>query len=485
MDLWGKPNNTKKKKKADGVEVPPCLLHSGHNGVHHLSISPMAARGGRRAANPATVIAKRSASTGVRKGKKRRPQKPSMQLTSELLSLLSAATSAAHSFLLHHDLHLLPSQTLALESHIFSLSTLLSSPRPPDPKLPLLPSPPPPSQLQRCWFHRFLSTATDYDPRWARFFRLSKPSLYRLLSLLYPSLQSFSPSIHPFDALAATLYRLAHAAPYKVVARRFGLHSSADACRSFFTVLKCLNDKLSNLLEFYSDLDRIIVGFGWASLPNCCGVLGFGCFRVDDDALGQSGSLLVQALVDTEGRFLDVSAGWPSMLKPDSILRKSRLFSATGESRKLLNGPNFKLSDGCSIPQYLLGDACFPLLPWLITPYSNQSNKEESFSSSMWEFNSVHNRAMGLVHLAFMRLRAHWQLLARPWKEECMEYFPFAIFAGCLLHNFLIKCGELSLDENLESSPNELPIYEGDESEKGKMIRDALSRHLVQVSLRR
>lgn len=250
-------------------------------------------------------------------------------------------------------------------------------------------------------------------------------------------------------------------------------------------VLKGLNDKLGNLFELYSDLDRVMVGFGWASLPNCCGVLGFGHFEVDGYAFGQNWSLLVQALVDSQGRFLDVSAGWPSILKPDSILRKTRLFSTIDESRELLNGQSFKLSDGHSVPRYILGDACFPLFPWLITPYGNQLNKDESLSSSAMEFNSVHARAMGLVRLAFTRLRAHWQLLSRPWKDECVEYFPFAIFAGCLLHNFLIKCGESISDENPVSPSNELPIYEGEESEKGKMLRDALARHLTRVNSRR
>ncbi|XP_031385691.1 protein ALP1-like [Punica granatum] len=451
----------------------------------------MAAGGGGRAADSAKAIMPRPATSSKPKGKKRRAKKSSMHLTPELVSLISAATSAAHSFLLHHDLQLLPAQTLTLESQLHSLSALLSSLQASasSPKIAPLSSPPallpPPPQLHNCWFHRFLSTATDYDPRWGSFFRMSKPSFSLLLNLLYPALQSIAPSIHPLYALGAALYRLAHAVPYQAVARQFGFHSSADACRSFFAVLKALNDKLGNLLELYSDMDGVIVGFTRASLPNCCGVLGFGKFLVDGDALGRNGSLLVQALVDSEGRFLDLSAGWPGTLKPSSILRKTRLFSAIEESRELLNGPSFELSDGQSIPQYLLGDACYPLLPWLVTPYSNQLNKEESSSSREREFNSVHSRAMGSLRLAFSRLRAKWQLLSRPWKEECIEFFPFAIFAGCLLHNFLIKCGESFSDENPGSSLMELPVYEGEESENGKMIRDALAGHLARVSLRR
>lgn len=238
------------------------------------------------------------------------------------------------------------------------------------------------------------------------------------------------------------------------------------------------------MFEFRSDIGRIVVGFGWISLPNCCGVLGFGKFGVDGELLGKDGALMVQALVDSEGRFLDVSAGWSSKLKPDTILHQSALFSGVDESRELLNGPPFELTDGNLIPQYILGDSCLPLLPWLLTPYV-RSSEEDSLSSSEQAFNFVHSRGMGLVSTAFCRVRARWQLLAKLWKEECIEFFPFVIVTGCLLHNFLIKCSEPLPDENAgRSKEGELPIYQGKMNESGQRIRDALASHLSPVSLR-
>lgn len=245
-----------------------------------------------------------------------------------------------------------------------------------------------------------------------------------------------------------------------------------------------VTDKLGHMFEFRSDIARIVVGFGWISLPNCCGVLGFGRFGVDGELLGKDGALMVQALVDSEGRFLDVSAGWSSKLKPDMILHQSALFSSVEESRELLNGPSFKLNDGNLIPQYILGDSCLPLLPWLLTPYV-RSKEEDSLSSSEQAFNFVHGRSMGLVSTAFYRVRARWQLLAKQWKEECIEFFPFVIITGCLLHNFLIKCGETLPKENARISKDaELPIYQGKMNESGQRIRDALATHLTRGTLR-
>ncbi|GAV82075.1 DDE_4 domain-containing protein, partial [Cephalotus follicularis] len=389
-------------------------------------------------------------------------------LPQDLLSLVTSAISATHSFPLYHDLLLLPSQLLSLHSLLSSSRSLLSLPSP---------SPPPPAPFSS-WFHRLLfsSCTIDNDPRWVRFFHISKPTFSLLLSLLSPSLP---PSVSPGTALAASLFRLSHGASYKSLARLFGFDSSADACRVFYSVCKAVNDKLGNLVDFSSDIGRILGGFGWISLPNCCGVLGFGRFGVDVEVLGSNGSVLVQALVDSEGRFLDISAGWPCTMKPESILRQTKLYTRIEDSRELLNGPCYELSDGNSIPQYILGDSSFPLSQWLLTPYS-WINEEDSFGSAEREFNCAHSRAMGLVSTAFGRVKCRWKLLSKRWSEGCVEFLPVVIFTGCLLHNFIINCSEPLMDDYVGCSREEkLPIFEGEVvDESGQRIRDALALHL-------
>ncbi|KAJ1385876.1 Harbinger transposase-derived nuclease domain [Sesbania bispinosa] len=259
----------------------------------------------------------------------------------------------------------------------------------------------------------------------------------------------------------------------------------AEACRSFFTVCKTVIDSLGHLFELRTDSERVVVGFGWSSLPNCFGVLGLARFGVDSDLLGKNGFLMVQALVDSEGRFLDVSAGWPGTMKPETILLQSRIYHGVEESRELLQGQSYKLSDGRLIPQYILGDSCFPLLPWLLTPY-NRVNEEDSFSSAERAFNYAHSEAMGLVGDAFGRLRARWQLLSfsRKWKQDCIEYLPFVIVTGCLLHNFLIKCNEPMPDKGVTCVEKEgdLLAFDGVVDESALRTRDALALHLSRVN---
>ncbi|RAL37304.1 hypothetical protein DM860_004226 [Cuscuta australis] len=407
-----------------------------------------------------------------------------IQLAKLIPSLISTA-NAAYTFLLRHDLHLLPSQSLSLESLLASTSISVSKlfsllSLPPAPPVPETPDP----SNSYCWFHRFLASSdTDSDVRWAHFFNLRKPSFVLLLRVIAPSLSHLFP-LPPNYALAAALLRLAHGASYSALARRFGI-DSATACRAFYSVCKSINEKLGHLFEFQSDIGRTISGFGWISLPNCCGVLGLEKFDLDDDnTMGENGYFVVQALVDSEGRFLDVSAGWPSTMSPGNILRQSKLFSGVEESKLYLNGPSFKLEDGNLIPQYILGDSCFPLLPWLLTPYSGWVEGDD-LTPSQAAFNTVHNRAMGLVRTSFGRVRMRWKLLGNKWKGRCDEAFPFVYMTCCLLHNFLIKCSETLPDENVEEYLRrrvEFPVcHDEDSDESGKMTRDILASHLCPV----
>lgn len=260
---------------------------------------------------------------------------------------------------------------------------------------------------------------------------------------------------------------------------------SSVACRAFFVVCKGVNDKLGyGFGEMRGGLKRVCGGrfFGF---ENCFGVLGLARFGIGGDILGKDGFLMLQALVDCEGRFLDVSAGWPRTMKVESVLHQSKLYLEVEESKEFLQEPLVKLKDGCLIKPYVLGDTCFPLLPWLLTPYRKR-NEEDGFSSEERAFNEAHSEAMGLVGSAFGRLRARWRLLAKQWKEECVEYLPFVIVTGCLLHNFVIKCGE-SVGEEFDEHVKEegFPVFEGAVDENAQWIRDALALHMSQVNIER
>lgn len=206
-------------------------------------------------------------------------------------------------------------------------------------------------------------------------------------------------------------------------------------------------------------------------------------FELEGEVLGENGFIMVQALVDSEGRFLDISAGWPSSFNPNSVLKQTRLFANVEESKDVLNGPKIELYDGNLMPQYILGDSYYPCLPWLFTPYLSRNESEGmELGSVEKEYNEVHKRAMGCLRTAFARVKGNWQLLNRSWKEESAEFLPFIITSACALNNLLLKHGEILIDDDPGYIQHQhFPVHDGELDETSTRNRDLLALHLSRV----
>ncbi|OAY85879.1 hypothetical protein ACMD2_16389 [Ananas comosus] len=313
---------------------------------------------------------------------------------------------------------------------------------------------------------------------------MSKLSFYLLLQALSPSLNPNSHNSHnspslplpPDHKLGAALFRLAHAAPFRAVARRFGLPSPAVACRAFYEVCRAVADQISHLFDLADDLPHVVLGFSDMALPNCCGALGFARFPVEGAV--KAGAVVAQGLVDSDGRFLDVSVGWPNSMTPAEIVPQTKLYKA--QSAILATGPSVELS-GSSVPRYIIGPSCCPLLPWLVTPFGKHDS--EPNSSKCGIFNHVHARGTELAEGAFRLVKARWRLLSTTWKEECADALPYVVIAGCLLHNYLIKRDEPLLDEVEVGVEEEgFPDFEERGDEVGERIREVIASHLNAIS---
>uniref|UniRef100_J3M1Y4 DDE Tnp4 domain-containing protein n=1 Tax=Oryza brachyantha TaxID=4533 RepID=J3M1Y4_ORYBR len=159
---------------------------------------------------------------------------------------------------------------------------------------------------------------------------------------------------------------------------------------------------------------------------------------------------------------------------PAEILPRTKLYSS--QSLVLANAPHGELIGG-SVPRYFLGPACCPMLPWLVTPYNDMDAKDDMSKESI--FNHVHSHGMRLVRNAFAHVRSRWRLLDECWKGECQEALPYVVVAGCLLHNFLIKCDEPAPEEVQRcAAAEQFPDFEGEKDKEGERIRDVLAAHL-------
>lgn len=137
--------------------------------------------------------------------------------------------------------------------------------------------------------------------------------------------------------------------------------------------------------------------------------------------------MLVQAVVDHNYLFRDLCVGWPGSVHDARVLANSSLFRKV-TSGEVLQGEQEEIQ-GQALRTYLIGDSAYPLLPWLIKPFSFSS----SLNSQQKRYNYRISRAR-VVEIAFGRLKARWRRLAKQ-IDMHIDNVPHIIVACCVLHN--------------------------------------------------
>ncbi|KAM0825863.1 hypothetical protein ACQ4PT_069252 [Festuca glaucescens] len=216
-------------------------------------------------------------------------------------------------------------------------------------------------------------------------------------------------------------------------------------------------------------------------LPNCCGVICSTRIKVwlpTAEDHEQNDGVVLQVLLDTDMRFTQASVRSPGGMNQLSIFYASNLF-ALCEKGARLNGSRLKLSDGSQVGEYIIGDAGYPLLPWLLTPYLEEDLKDLSYKA---EFNIRHSAARIAALKALARFEETLKFLYEPLPDlEKPRKLIDIIMASCILHNILMDMesmeGMLS-GHKVENSKQLRQIAEED----AVKVRDILSQHLTSRS---
>lgn len=221
-------------------------------------------------------------------------------------------------------------------------------------------------------------------------------------------------------------------------------------------------------------------------LPNCCGAIDTTHILMTLPTMDSSNgtvwldyekncSMILQAVVDPEMRFRSIITGWPGSLNDELVLRSSGFYKLCEEG-KMLNGRKMVLSEETDLPEYIVGDAAFPLLPWLLTPYRGRglSDFQSDFNKRLAATRMVAQRALA-------RLKEMWRIIQGiMWKPD-KNRLPRIILVCCILHNIVIDMedemqDELPLSHHHDSDYRQQICESADKS--ACILREKLSLHL-------
>lgn len=221
------------------------------------------------------------------------------------------------------------------------------------------------------------------------------------------------------------------------------------------------------------------------SLPNCCGAIATTHIMMCQPSADPSSkvwvdhqknhSMVLQAIVDPDTRFRDIVAGWPGSMN-DFLVLQSSDFAKLCEKGFRLTGKKLELSDGSEVGEYIIGDAGFPLLPWLVTPYQGKD-----LSESETEFNKQHSATGMVAQRALARLKDTWKIIqGEMWRPD-KHRLPRIIFVCCLLHNIAIDLEDVAQDDMPlchQHDPNYKQQFCNFVDQNGLIQRDRLSQFL-------
>eukprot|EP01018_Ginkgo_biloba_P041125 Gb_15856 [translate_table: standard] len=141
-----------------------------------------------------------------------------------------------------------------------------------------------------------------------------------------------------------------------------------------------LKKQASNLIQWptsLTSLHQIKEGFCLKQgFPNCCGVIDATHIQMDllynESSIDwydheHNYSMLVQAIVDSNMRLLDICRGQLGSLNDIRLLRNASFYRLC-EGGERLNGHMVSINT-IDMREYIVGDGGYPLLPWLIIPF--------------------------------------------------------------------------------------------------------------------
>ncbi|KAF7236291.1 hypothetical protein EYD10_16979 [Varanus komodoensis] len=314
--------------------------------------------------------------------------------------------------------------------------------------------------LTRCWtlprteaaWASMLELDSWDDSRFRGSFRMSRKTFDMIAEEIGPMIQKqntvMRQAVPVKKRLALTLYKLAFNLGYLPLSTTFGVGKST-ACEIFRETVRALNELyLADVIKVGDEKENQ-QGFCELGFPHAGGALGSSRVRI----LAPEGkgpefhnkkcfySMALQAIVDAEGRFMDVYAVVSGRNHDTAIFWNSPVAGRLARGTFFTAPP--AVVHGVPVRPVILGNQTFALQPWLMAPYRIPGTPKEK------NFNYYLNRARLPAEGAFGRLKSRWCSLYTLLDVE-EDLVADVILLCCILHNICESRGDVLLEENAQ-----------------------------------
>lgn len=342
------------------------------------------------------------------------------------------------------------------------------------------------------WWQHIIANWQDSD--WQLNFRMRRTSFLHLCNILRSDLERkntrFRSSVPVEQRVAMCLWRLATNLRLRSISHLFGVGDST-ACTIVQQVVAAINRvMLHHYIKAPSDADlrTIVQGFrdewGFPQIAGAIDVTHISTLAPVDNPEDYSTrkgfySVLLQGVVDHNLKFWDISVGWPGRVHASKVLEKSSLYQRAQNGTLL---PCWtETFESVDVPLLILGDAAYPLLPWLLRPFP-EDERCRGATQAQTTFNRQLSQARTSVDRAFGRLKGRWRCLQKKCNAH-ISLISHVISACCVLHNFCETHNEEWVDEDPGVNNDDEDVVELESSHQandGERIRNALCAYFAQ-----
>lgn len=266
-----------------------------------------------------------------------------------------------------------------------------------------------------------------------KLFRLSSSTILELYNILKEDLEPRATTNHALPGLSkllGALHFFAVGASQPALSVISGI-SQASFSRNLSQVLKAFRRLTPDFIKWPSENEWTEIKYAFykmGGMPNVMGAIDCTHIAVTPPQNTEESfrnrkcfhSLNVQMVCDSHMKIRNLVAGFPGSSHDSFILRQSYLYSHMEESKE---------------PGWLVGDAGYPLLPWLLTPLSNPQSAADK------KYQSAHITTRGIIERTFGLLKSRFRCLDR--SSGVLLYSPSKVCdiinACAILHNICVS----------------------------------------------